>query len=317
MKISFIGPGLLPIPPNGWGGIEHLVWDMKLSLTKLGHEIQIINVLDPREIISQVNQFRPDFVHIQYDDWVVIYPYIQYPCAISTHFAYIENPEMMGPYRQRVFDQFGHIKPNVFGLSQGINDVYHKELEIPKDKLFLTPNGIDVDLYKFSEAPKYPDKTICLGKIEPRKRQHFLQSINSIWFVGNLSDSRFDSSKNYLGEFSKSKIFEELTEYANLILISDGEVHPRVCTEALAAGLGLVISECAAANLDLDKQFITVIPENKITDINYIENKIIENRQVSLSNRKEILEYSKSFDWKNIYENFYFPSIMKVIQQHQ
>lgn len=316
MKISFIGPGLLPIPPNGWGGIEHLVWDMKLSLTKLGHEIQIINVLDPKEIISQVNQFRPDFVHIQYDDWVVIYPYIQYPCAISTHFAYIENPEMMGPYRQRVFEQFGRIKPNVFGLSQGINNVYHEELKIPKDKLFLTPNGIDVDLYKFSEIPKYPNKTICLGKIEPRKKQYFLQSINSVWFAGNLSDSRFDPSKNYLGEFPKSKIFEELTEYGNLVLISDGEVHPRVCTEALSAGLGLVISECAAANLDLSQKFITVIPENKISDIQYIENRIIENREYSVNNRTQILEYSKNFDWKNVYENFYFPSIMKVIQQY-
>lgn len=315
MKISFIGPGLLPIPPDGWGGIEHLIWDMKLSLTKLGHEIQIINVLDPREIISQVNQFRPDFVHIQYDDWIVIYPYIQYPCAISTHFAYIENPEMMGPYKQRVFDHFERIKPNIFGLSQGINHVYEKESKIPKNKLFLTPNGIDTSLYKFSESPKYPDKSICIGKIEDRKKQYFLQSINSLWFAGNISDHRFDVLKNYLGEYPKSKIFEELTEYGNLVLVSDGEVHPRVCTEALSAGLGLVISECAAANLDLDKKFITVIPNHKISDIDYIENMVIENREYSISHRDEIFEYSKIFDWRNVYENFYFPSIMKVMQQ--
>lgn len=46
MKISLIGPGVMPIPPNGWGGVEHLIWDMYQSLTKLGHEIQIVNELE-------------------------------------------------------------------------------------------------------------------------------------------------------------------------------------------------------------------------------------------------------------------------------
>ena len=88
MKILFVGPGLLPIPPKGWGGIEHLVWDMKLALTKLNHDVKIVNTTNPKEIIYEINNYRPDFVHVQYDDWVLLCPYIQYPCAISTHFAY-------------------------------------------------------------------------------------------------------------------------------------------------------------------------------------------------------------------------------------
>jgi hypothetical protein len=62
-----------------------------------------------------------------------------------------------------------------------------------------------------------------------------------------------------------------LTNYGNLVLLSDGEAHSLVLMEALAAGLGIVISEFATANLDLDKEFIDVIPENKINDIEYIE----------------------------------------------
>ena len=98
MRISIIGPAL-PIPPVGWGAVESLIWDMKLSLEKMGHEIQIINVSDPAEIIRMLNRFRPDFVHINYDDWILLYYYIQYPCAVTTHFAYIERPEMMGDYK--------------------------------------------------------------------------------------------------------------------------------------------------------------------------------------------------------------------------
>ena len=111
MKILFVGPGLLPIPPKGWGGIEHLVWDMKLALTKLNHDVKIVNTTNPKEIIYEINNYRPDFVHVQYDDWVLLCPYIQYPCAISTHFAYIEQVEKMSDYKQRVFDHYPKVKP--------------------------------------------------------------------------------------------------------------------------------------------------------------------------------------------------------------
>ena len=73
MKISIIGPHS-PIPPIGWGAVETLIWDMKLSLDELGHEVQIVNIGDPQEIIRRVNSFSPDFVHINYDDWVFLYP---------------------------------------------------------------------------------------------------------------------------------------------------------------------------------------------------------------------------------------------------
>ena len=311
MKILFVGPGLLPIPPEGWGGIEHLVWDMKLALNKLGHDVKIVNTTNPKEIIYEINTYRPDFVHVQYDDWILLYPYIQYPCAISTHFAYIEQEEKMGGYKQRVFDHYPNVKPNIFALSDGIIKAYSK-VNIPKEKLFLTPNGLDIDAYRFTDKPKYPNRSICIGKIEDRKKQHFLQAVNSLWFAGNIADARFNQTKNYLGELPKSKIKTDLTDYGNLVLISDGEVHPRVCTEALAAGLGVVISECGIANLDLDKEFITVIPNDKIDDIKYIESQIKLNRDFSIEHRHDILEYARQFDWDNIIEKYYIPSINQI-----
>ena len=37
MKISIIGPGIMPIPPTGWGAVEILIWDSKNDLEKLGY----------------------------------------------------------------------------------------------------------------------------------------------------------------------------------------------------------------------------------------------------------------------------------------
>lgn len=313
MRISIIGPNT-PIPPKGWGAVESLIWDYKITLENLGHEVQIINIGDPMQILGMIDEFRPDFVHINYDDWVPLYPYIRYPCAITTHFAYIERPELMGPYKQRVFDVFEQIKPTVFGLSDSINKVYESDCKISSDRLYLNPNGVMLDNFRVTDNPKFADRSIFLAKVDYRKRQCFFQSIDSLWYAGNIVDHRFDKSRNYLGEWEKDYLYDNLTDYGNLVLLSDGEAHSLVIMEAFAAGLGVVVSQWATANLDLSKKFITVIPEDKINDLEYVEKTIIENREYSVKNRDEILEYSKQFDWKNVIEKYYIPNIKKVIE---
>lgn len=313
MKISIIGPAT-QIPPVGWGAVESLIWDYKITLEKLGHQVQIINVGSPIEIIQKVNSFRPDFVHINYDDWITVYPYIQYPCACTTHYGYLERQDLMGGY-VNIFNLFGQYKPNIFCLSPGIKNVYKNLLNIPEQNLYLNPNGVNIDNFKFSETPKHFDRSIYLAKVDYRKRQYLFQGISSLWYAGNIADSRFNTQKNYLGEWSKETLYDNLTDYGNLVLLSDGEAHPLVCMEAFAAGLGVVVSEYATANLDLDKDFIDVIPENKISDISYIESVIIKNREYSVQNRKEILEYAKTFEWENIIKTFFILNIEEVIKR--
>ena len=312
MKITLVGPGIMPIPPTGWGAVEILIWDTRNALKKLGHEVQIVNTRDPNQIINEINAFRPDFVHVHYDEFIGVYPYIQYPKVITSHFGYLERPEMFGGYAN-IANAFAQIKPNIFCLSDGIKNIYKILMNIPEEKLYVTPNGVNCEAFRYTENPFYFDRSIYLAKIDYRKRQHLFQSIDSLWFAGNNADSRFNTSKNYLGEWDKPTLHDQLTEYGNLVLLSDGEAHPLVCMEALSAGLGVVVTEWGKANLDQSKEFITIIPEDKVEDISYVEEKIIENRNYSVQNRKEILEYSKEFDWVNIIQNYYLPNVEKVI----
>ena len=225
MRISIIGPGIMPIPPTGWGAVEILIWDQKLALEKLGHEVDIVNTQSPVEIIQQVNQFRPDFVHIQYDDFIQIYPYIQYPCAITSHFGYLEQPKKWDYYGKQIAKPFGEIKPNIFCLSDGIADTYLINLGIPHERLFVTPNGVNVDNFRSTISPEFPDRSIYLAKIDYRKRQHLFQSIRTLYYAGNTADPRFDTSNNYLGEWSKDTLYTHLTEYGNLVLLSVSYTH--------------------------------------------------------------------------------------------
>ena len=317
MKIAIVGPGIMPIPPTGWGAVEILIWDQKLALEELGHEVRIVNTASGIEILKEINEFRPDFVHVQYDDFVELCPYIQYPNAITSHFGYLEQPNRWDYYGPRVASKFAQIKPNIFCLSPGIKDVYEKEMGIPSDQLFVTPNGVNVDKFKFDKLPLTEDmpKSIYLAKIDYRKRQHMFQSIKSLYYAGNNVDPRFDTSNNYLGEWSKETLYNDLTRYGNLVLLSDGEAHPLVCLEAFAAGLGVVISQWAAANLDLDKDFITVIPEDKINDMEFIDTELVKNRYYSINHRPEIREYAESFSWTKVVEKYYVPAMEKIISQ--
>jgi hypothetical protein len=315
MKITLVGPGIMPIPPTAWGAVEILVWDTKNALEELGHEVQIINTKDYRQIINGINAFVPDFVHVHYDEFIPIMPYIQYPSAITSHFGYLERREMFNGYIN-VAKEFQRLKPVVFCLSEGIKKVYNVMFDVPKENTYVTPNGVNLDRFRRSMDPEYPDRSLYLAKIDYRKRQHLFQSIDSLWYAGNLADNRFDTNKNYLGEWSKDTLYEQLTDYGNLVLLSDGEAHPLVCMEALAAGLGVVVCQWGAANLDLDKEFITVIPEDKINDIDFVEDAIIKNREYSINNREEIIQYSKQFEWKEVLRNHYIPSVEKVIERH-
>ena len=314
MKISIVGPGIMPIPPTGWGAVEILIWDQKLALEKLGHQVDIVNTKSPIEIIQKINEYRPDFVHVQYDDFIELYPYIQYPCAITSHFGYLEQPNKWGYYRDRIVKPFQRISPVVFCLSDGIRNVYKNELLINEDNLLVTPNGVNTSKF-VTRDPKYPDRSLYLAKIDYRKRQSMFQSISSLYYAGNNADPNFNVNINYLGEWSKEYLYNNLTDYGNLVLLSDGEAHPLVCMEALAAGLGVVVCEYGAANLDTSKDFITVIPENKISDLKYLEDQIIKNRDYSISHKDDIIKYASNFDWLNVIRDRYIPCVEKIIER--
>ena len=219
---------------------------------------------------------------------------------------------MFGGY-VNIANTFAKIKPRVFCLSEGIKQVYNVMFDIPKEKLYISPNGVNCSAFKVVDVPTYPYRSIYLAKIDYRKRQHLFQSIDSLYYAGNIADERFDTTKNYLGEWSKETLHNNLTEYGNLVLLSDGEAHPLVCMEAFAAGLGVVVTEWGKANLDVDKKFITVIPEKHIHDIEFVEYEIVKNREYSVQHRDEILEYAQTFDWKNVIQNTYLPNVNRVL----
>jgi|TARA_X000000368_G_scaffold160302_1_gene126345 glycosyltransferase involved in cell wall biosynthesis len=301
MKIALIGPGIMPIPPEGWGGVEHLIWNFHNQLKKDGDEVTIINTKDLHKIVNTINAGKFDAVHLHYDQYANIMPYIE--CdkkMITSHYPYLENPE---PQYEFLYDLLKDSKSHIVSLSDRIKDEFVRR---GIDDVSVLPCGIETDLYSLDDVV-HSDRSIVVGKLEPRKRQAFLQKKGlNIDFIGNNADPSFDiDDPCYFGEQSKQDIMDNLTSYANMVLLSSGEAHPFVCLEGMASGLGLVLSEQSTANLDLSQPFITVIPDDKLEDISYLKDKIQENRTISISMRNEIREYCRiNFDWSSIIKQY-------------
>jgi glycosyltransferase involved in cell wall biosynthesis len=315
MKIALIGPGIMPIPPQNWGAVESLIWDQYEYLKQLGHEVEIINTRDLYSVANYLNSSDHDFIHVQYDDHAdFLSNTLKKPFCTTTHYGYIKEhyPEYHG--WKHIFE--GVLKSTgIIALSPEI-EILFKNAGYSKFIKTLR-NGARTKDFRFSTyAPK---NALCLGKVEPRKRQSDLSNICSgkcnIDFIGPVIDYNFKENNTckYAGVWDKPTLYNNLTEYKCLILLSDGEAAPLVVPEALSAGLSLVVSKTAAANLDTSLPFIHVL-ENGLdeTSPEIINKAINENAQY----RQNIRDYAVSyFDWSVIC-NEYIDIVKEFINEN-
>lgn len=312
MKICLVGPGIIPIPPSGWGAVETIIWECANQLSELGYDGTILNTPDHDEIITFLEQEQFDFIHIHYDVFYNLIPQIKKispnsKIALSSHYPYIDQ------YDKHRYDGYDKVFDWMVNNSNFFYNfcVSEKDFQVFKDKnvdnLYLFKTGIDHKEVRVSNSPNKKDRSVCVGKIDRRKMQFFYQELYDIDYIGPIGDGyQFDLNKNYLGEWTKKQIYDNITEYANMILLSTGENGtPLVIKEALIAGLGVVTSEYCAYELDTSLPFISIIPTNKLQDLEYVENVLNENKILSLSMRDEIVKYGVSnFSWEALIKTY-------------
>lgn len=296
MKIALIGGGIISIPPKKIGALEMIMWNYKLELEKLGHEVVIFNNQDLNTVASQINNGGFDFVELTYSEYVSFFSInLTVPFCTACQSGYITNRKKWSIGYYSVF--YDTIKcPYIIALSEDIRKLYASNGRTGFMRVLR--NGIDVKNFTFRENGN--NRAICLGRIEPRKRQTWLSSIMSkmvdIDFVGPIEDETFKAEGRckYVGYWTKEEVYKNLSEYSCLVLLSDGEAAPLVVPEALAAGLSVVVSKSASANLDEHLPFISILDDN-VSDPKIISE--IINLQIKNNNmyRPQILEYAKTY----------------------
>jgi len=307
MKICFIAPGEIEIPPTGWGALEGVSWELSQELKKIGHDVLIVNEKDQQETYKKIKSFEPDIIHLHYGAHYELMPKFNCRKIVTSYDGtFIQSHRFHEEITRRYFYDCE------FFLLREYERDFFLNIGISPKKIKLLPLGVNSELFKIkTESPIKYDKSIYLGKIDDRKRQYIFQNKNlSIDFIGPNASPKFDEKDpSYLGVWSQDEKYNNLTEYGNLVLLSVSENGnpPLVCLEAMSAGLGIVISETSNEMLDNNLKFITVIPEDKINDQDFLKKVIQENREYSVVNRNEIVSYSKQRSWSGvakIYDNY-------------
>ena len=322
MKVAIIGPGILHIPPRSWGAVEIIIWNHKLYLERLGHQVDVYNSTDLPAVARAINQKAYDFVHLQYDVYTGFFnAHLTKPFCVTSHYGNLPTPNLWeNPYPVFFLQSFS--TPGVICLSAKIRALY--EQPGYANYLGVLRNGVEFDKFTFTDRGN--KKAVCIGNIQPRKRQALLATFADgkvpIDFVGpnpavSLTDidsiegsiDVFSGHKEltfaphdtctYLGSWTKEEIYARLSSYSCLVLLSVSEADPLVVKEALAAGLSVIVSESASANLDA-RDFVTILKEedmNEVAVVSAIREAIARNNK----QRRAIRAYAKEkFDYSVI-----------------
>lgn len=308
MKILLVGPGIMPIPSNGWGAVETLIWNQKVYCEELGHKVDILNQRGLAPALA-AKPWNYDIVHVHFDSlvefWNILSTHLNFKLAVTSHYGYAAFPKKWGSGYAATFN-FLMETERLIVLSEAIQNVFTTRGF--KGEIKVLPNGTETKQFLFKKNALLKS-AVCLGRIEGRKRQvevakKILSKRNIVCdFVGPADSLRFkvdNKHVSYLGEWDRDTIHNNLTNYSCLILFSDGEAHPLVVLEAMAAGLSLVISKEASANLDKDLPWIYLcVSVDEVVE--YAEKAISENYLY----REQIRKYAEeNFDYSVIAQKY-------------
>lgn len=268
MRIAQIGHGAMPIPPSGWGAVENIIWNLTQHLEALGHSVTIHNTTSIHDVIHDLNTEQYDFVNCHSEAFALhLNTHLEYPYALTSHYGGYGAFRQGTYHREPAFDYLFRDSlgaPALVALSERIERIYREAGY--GGFVGRLRNGVETEKFRF-DARAGNGRAICLGKLGPRKRQAWLAAATRgqvpIDFVGpwdRREEPLFQENETarYLGAWDRAVLYERLTEYDCLVLLSEAEAAPLVVLEALAAGLSVVVSEPCAVNLT-GEDFITVV----------------------------------------------------------
>lgn len=299
MRIVHIGHGRLPIPPTQWGAVEAIISDYQFWCERYGHEFFVVNSPSPSEAINLARALNPEVAHLHDETKVDEFANLDCPVKIVT----THDPtffERSNPFIERF------CKGDFFiGCLSNAQWSEFAMRVVPPERMLLLPNGARSDLIRFTEHPTKPDRMICLGMIGQRKRQAALMPFMFVDCVGPLAAYDPIGTGGYVFEsWTKNQVYANLTDYAALVLLSKYEAAPLVVMEALMAGLDVVVSEAASANLDRTQPFVTVLDERTITNPFALRVKL-EGILKRTKDRRAVRNYAEQhFDWSELTKRY-------------
>ena len=303
MKVTHVTPGLITIPPNGWGAIEKVIWNYHLNLLNRGYESEI-------KYLNEVD-LNSDIIHIHVAN-----------LALEAHDRGI-------PYIFSIHDhhvvEYGRdselYKNNLDAIKHSVISFCHAEFIVDyfveTDKLFYLSHGVDTEFFNYDETVILENhKLLCLANNgfaynQSIDRKGFRYAIEAAKVLDlEITVAGPDNNKNFFD------VNRDLLEYEKLNVIygnpNEGSIKKLYNTHTIF--LHPSILEAGHPNLTLLEAMACGLPTvgtyegtPKISGLIKIERgmtSVIEGIQHVVKNYdkliNEIDKHRKDFDWSII-----------------
>ena len=155
MKLIQVTPGVITIPPNGWGAVEKIIWEYKLVLDKLGYKTDILYTDDVKKEDDQIvhvhmanlanllNNKEIDYVYSLHDHHVEHFG--KDSACYKENYQAIKNSKLTFVHSKHLIEYFDNL-PQIVYLPHGANLNDYKFVDrsesIRKEvKLFMMANN--------------------------------------------------------------------------------------------------------------------------------------------------------------------------------
>lgn len=254
MRIAQIHLGLLPIPPNGWGAVEKIVWEYIQELRKKGHDVGI-------EYINDIEKNDYDIFHVHAWNHALMLKERGIPYVFSLH-----------DHHTVIYGKESEL------YLRNLEAMKYAEVAIVHAKFLIdyfdgipvyVPHGVDTNRYTPSDKRNTNHSLLCVGNnglfqdkafdrkgfryaIEAAKQLDLPITVvgptnnNALFFEQNADLSSYEKL-NILYDLKDDELIDVYDKSTLLIHATDIEAgHPPLTIlEAASCGLPVLTTDCA------------------------------------------------------------------------
>ena len=307
MKITQVTPGLISIPPKGWGAIEKIIWNYKLQFEKMGHtcDIKYLNDVD----------LDSDIVHIHVANLAILAQERGIPYIFSLHDHHVVRH---GKTSHTYQENLKAIKGSIISFTHAefLCDYFDET-----DKLFYLSHGVDTNIYKSDKLNKAYTKLLCVANNgyadnQSVDRKGFRFAIESaknlnipITIVGPENNQNFFNLNQDLLSYDKLTIIDNNPSEDELVKIYNEHtifLHP---SELEAGHPNLTLLEAISCGLPIVGVYDGKKEINSIFKIGRDTNSVTDGIQYVLSNLELFQSHTQKeknlFDWSVICDRLF------------
>ncbi|CAN2170507.1 GT4_PimA-like domain containing protein [Candidatus Nanopelagicaceae bacterium] len=299
-KLLIVASGNVTIPPSGWGAVETVISETIPVYLSAGFEVTVLNSKAIQDLLK-VKRIGPDIilVHDDFSTKKVRNLFRGTPIVSVTHYGLAAFEDLWHRSYKATLNKIDSAN-YVICLNSRIREQLSKYIH--SHKLLISSNGSS---FQTAFRDDSTEELICVGKVEPRKRQFelFRELSNSgirCRFIGEIFDDRVrlllqespEARNSFLGPWTRGQLAQQLPNFKALILISKGEADALVLYEAQLAGLPILVTPNSIGSQDEGLDWIRVIPEHPTAET------IMRELSEVKSSRHEIRNWAiKNYRW--------------------